>query len=86
MPVITTVFSWLNIRPLAPDQPWTYGLLGLLGLGCFLIAIIRLLDDVRADLRAMTFVLDQVLKDPDEEEAVISLATYQHLRRRLGLD
>jgi hypothetical protein len=86
MPALAIAFSRLNIQPFAHDRLWEYGFLGLLGLGCLLMAIIRLLDEARSELSALTFVLYQVLKDPDEEEEVISRATYLHLRRRLDLD
>jgi hypothetical protein len=85
-PAITMAFSWLNIGPPAHDPLWVYGVMGLIGLGCLLMAIIRLLADTCADVRTMTFVLEQVLKDPEEEEAVIRLATYQRLRQSLDLD
>jgi hypothetical protein len=86
IPAVDLVFSWLNIRTPARDDLWTYGSFVLIGLACILTVIIRLLDQVRVELRSMTFVLYQLLKEPDEEEEVISLATYQRLRERLGLD
>jgi hypothetical protein len=86
MPVLALAFSWLKWHPLTGDDLWVYGMYGLIGLACLLTVIIRLLEQVRTDLRSMTFVLYQLLKDPGEEEEVISRATYQHLRRRLGVD
>jgi hypothetical protein len=76
------VLSVMEHRAL-PDDPWFYGLLGL---GAFLVMIRDVLDGVRSELCSMTFVLYQVLKDPETEEEAISLATYRRLRERLGIE
>jgi hypothetical protein len=66
----------------SPVDPWQYGLLGL---GALLVVIyerLKLIAQLLGDLRDMVYL---VLKDPDDDERQISVATFRHVRRRLGL-
>jgi hypothetical protein len=56
------------------------------GWGPFCMTFGYYLERIHIELRSLTLVLYQRLKDPDDEEAAISLATYRRLRARLGLE
>jgi tryptophan 2,3-dioxygenase len=65
-----------------PEDPWSYALVGI---GAFLVLIYEYLKKIWSELRTMTNLVYTVLKDTDSDEAAISLSTYHHLHRLLGL-
>jgi hypothetical protein len=80
-PGVTVVLSYLH-NGSWPTDPWLYGLIGI---GALLSLIYWTLKDLLQHVRSTTDIVFYLLKDPDEDDRVISWQTYDHLRRRLGL-